>query len=43
MIEISVNFDAEMMLLYLCFLATIGVLMKAWQLFGTPKKQKIYK
>ena len=38
MITITMEFTAEGMLLYLCVLATAGLILKAWQLFGSPNK-----
>lgn len=35
---ITIEFNADMMLFYLCLLGTLGVVMKGYQLFGKQKK-----
>jgi len=38
MINLTIEFTVEAMLFYLCLVATVGLIVKCWQLFGKPNK-----
>jgi len=43
MISITFDLTQDLMIFYLCALATFGVLLKVYQLFGITKNRKIFK